>query len=402
MYILKKNTTRCNSELSLRELLQKFLDENEILVSSIASEIKVHIDTLQKFLSGETDLKFMQAIRIMKILGLTDEELISSYSKNFDIEAEKETLENLEEIAFVTQNFNIPELKKMGIISPRAKLNEYATYICKFFNFSSIYQYNDTSLTPTLFSKSRRKVLAEKESKMTNFWLKCAIHSFNQIGNPHEYDKELLTQLIKRSSEFTKDTVYGYYRFILVLYQLGITVLTQPYTTKTKAFGGTLVLNGKPCIIITDMGKKYHKLWLSLMHELYHVINDYEMLETMEYHFSTPNEPDLLINEEKADQFALDILIHPSIQENLAKIIDFPIKVKALANELGVADCIIYGVYLEGLPNGPIKNNMFARLSKYLLPSEIATKNILFDPIKKRSLENAIETMRNKLTKAVI
>ena len=269
---------------------------------------------------------------------------------------------------------------------------------------NSIYEYDDTSLMPTLFSKSKRKVLEEKESKMTSFWLKCAIQSFLKIGNPNEFDRDLLLQLLRRSAEFTEDEKNGYYRFVLVLYQIGITVLTQSYATGTNAHGATLILNGKPCIIVTDMGKKYYKLWLSLLHELYHVVNDFDIIETLSYHFSTPNMPDLLLNEQKADQFALDILINPTIQEKLGKVVSFPANVKSLAQKLHVSPSIIYGVYLELLPKGKMKNQQFARFNKeeMLITTEIATKNILFDPISKRSLTVAIDEMKSALERKVI
>ena len=157
-----------------------------------------------------------------------------------------------------------------------------------------------------------------------------------------------------------------------------------------------MILDGKPCIVITDMGKKYHKLWLSLLHELYHVINDFDIIESISYHFSTPNNPDLLLNEQKADKFALDILINPTIQEKLNKIVSFPSRVKLLAKELHISPSIIYGVYLESLPNGKTKSNEFAKYNndEMLISSKIATKKILFDPISKRSLENAIEELK--------
>ena len=97
---------------------------------------------------------------------------------------------------------------------------------------------------------------------MTTFWVKCAVSSFIKIDNPNEFDRNLLVQLIKRASEFTYDEVNGYYRFVLVLFQLGITVITQPYASGTNAYGGTMIVNGKPCIVITDKGKQYHKLWI--------------------------------------------------------------------------------------------------------------------------------------------
>lgn len=109
---------------------------------------------------------------------------------------------------------------------------------------------------------------------------------FSQINNPYEYNRDLLIELLKRISEFTLDKVHGYEKVVLILFRLGVTVLTQPYISGTRAFGVTMILEGKPCIVITDMNKKYHKLWINLLHELYHVINDFDILENLLYHIS--------------------------------------------------------------------------------------------------------------------
>lgn len=403
MYIGKINTVITAPDVSLRELLAKFIQENEIVESSIAEEIGVHKETLSKFLEGATELKFMPTIRLMKLLNLTESQLVAAYCKDLGIESSS-SLDKFERLAYIMQNFDVPTLKKIGIIKSRAKIDEYEECICSFLGFSSIYEYDDTSLMPTLFSKSKKRILQEKESKMTTFWLKCAISSFSKINNPNEYDKELLFQLLKRVSEFTQDEVNGYKRFVLVLFQLGVTVLTQSYVSGTKSFGVTMILEGKPCIVITDMNKKYHKLWINLLHELYHVINDFEMLESMDYHLTNSETPELLLNENRADQFALDVLINPSVQSKLRKIVSFPFKVNLLAKELNVSPSIIYGVYLESLPNGRLKNQEFAKYnnSDNLISSEIATRNVLFDAVEKRSLEDAIERMKTELFKSVI
>lgn len=401
MYLIKNNSNLRSEILPLRDVLSRFLKENEITDSAIAEEVGVTRATLSKFLKGESELKFMQAVRLMKVLGIPETDYVTAYCEGKD--AEEDSLERLERISYISKNFDLAALKKLGII-PKVKVEEYEKCICNFLGINSIYEYDDTSLMPALFSKSKRRMLEEKESKMTSFWLKCAIQSFLKIGNPNDFDKDLLLQLLRRSAEFTKDEKNGYYRFVLVLYQIGIIVLTQSCATGTNAHGATLILNGKPCIIITDMGKKYHKLWLSLLHELYHVVNDFEIIETLNYHFSTPDMPDLLLNEQKADQFALDILINPVIQEKLGRVVSFPAKVKALANELHISPSIIYGVYLESLPNGKMKSQQFAKFNneKMLIASEIATKNILFDPISKRSLKVAIDEMKSILEKKAI
>ena len=403
MYVVHPNNHVRSVALSLRDMLSRFLSENDIPCYAIADEIMASRATLEKFIKGEADLKFMQAVRLMKVLGVPESDYVSVYCKDKD-DVENESFDKLERLSYIVKNFDIPALKRLGIITSRAKIDDYEKCICDFLGLQSIYQYEDTSLMPVLFSKSKRKIIEEKESKMTSFWLKCSIATFMKMNNPYDFDRDLLIQLLKRTAEFTEDEKNGYYRFVLVLYQLGVTVLTQSYHVGTNTHGCTMIINGKPCLVVTDMGKKYHKLWLSLLHELYHVINDFDLIETLNYHFSTPDEPDLLFNEKKADQFGLDVLIPPAIQEKLKSIVPFPIKVKALSSQLHVSPAVVYGVYLENLPNGKEKSRQFSIYNKenMLLSSEVATKDILFDPVNKRSLEKAIEGMKTVFDKKAI
>lgn len=403
MYILKHSSTDGYAESSLREMLSCFIKENHILPSALADEIKIHEDTLNKYLEGRAELKLNQAVRIMKILGLTESQFVQAYFKEAD-EVDEQAFDRLERISYVAKNFDIPALRKLGIIRARAKMEEYEHCICSFLGLSSIYEYDDVSLLPTLFSKSKRKVAEEKEAKMTVFWLRCAYRSFTRIGNPNEYDRNLLLQLVRKAPEFTADEANGYYRFVWVLYQIGVTVLTQAYTPGTKAYGGAIIIEDKPCIVVTDMGKQYHKLWISLLHELHHVINDFELLKSMTYHFSTPDMPDLLLNEAKADKFAYDVLVNPTVQSHLNRVMAFPSRVQELAVQLGVSPAIIYGVYLEQLTDKEAKKTMFARFNKlgYLSSSDIATKRIIFDPVGRKSLVEAIDRMKKQLLQKVV
>ena len=131
----------------------------------------------------------------------------------------------------------------------------------------------------------------------------------------------MLEEFVKHIYEYTTDEIHGYEKVILVLYNLGVTVLTQPYVSGTGKYGATMIIDGKPCVVITDMNKKYHKLWLSLLHELYHILNDYDMLQKIAYHITTKDNPDLFLNEDSADTFALNMLIKQSDREELPQII---------------------------------------------------------------------------------
>jgi Predicted Zn peptidase len=386
--------------MSLSEMLNAFLIENEITESAVADEIGINRETLSKFLKGETDLKFNNAIRIMKLLNLSEKQFVSMYSNEISNE-ESAKIESSERLSYLARNFDIPTFKKLGIISKRAKLEDYESQICSFFGFKTIYEYDDASLMPVLFSKSKVKIAQEKALKMRIFWLKCNTYSFLKIGNPYEFDKELLIEFLKRMRYFTEDTKYGYEKVVRILYGLGVTVLTQPYIAQTGAFGVSMIINDKPCIVITDMMKKYHKLWLTLLHELYHIIMDYDILLAMKYHISDSTLPDLILNEGKADQFALDVLVPKEIRSKLKQIVPFPYKMNDLANELKVDISILYGVYLETVPKD-VQPLEFSKYSHILKDTKRTINEIVFDAIERQSLNDAIEKMKTIFSRIAI
>ena len=82
MYIIKKQieTDQSTNEKSLREMLNELITENEVAVSSIAEEIGINKDSFAEYLKGGYDLKLSQAIKLMKLLGLTESQLISAYN----------------------------------------------------------------------------------------------------------------------------------------------------------------------------------------------------------------------------------------------------------------------------------------------------------------------------------
>ncbi|MDR0892836.1 MAG: hypothetical protein LBN24_09505 [Mediterranea sp.] len=396
MFIVHKKETVDDKNASLRSILKQVINENEIPVSSLADQLNINRRMFEKYLSEGGDLKFSQAISIMQFLNMEESDFIRAY-KN-DMTDEDDSSERSKRLAFLYKHFDIPTLKDVGVIKKRAKIDEIEDQLCAFLGLQqSIYEYEMFAVLPTLFSKSKRLIAEEKATKMTSFWLKCAIQTFKVINNPYEYNRELLIEFVKRIHEYTEDQIHGYEKVILILYRIGVTVLTQPYISKTGSFGVTMLMDNKPCIVITDMKKKYHKLWMSLIHELYHVINDYNMLQSS-YHISAGDEQDILFNEEKADLFALNVLIPEEIRIRLSSIVRFPIKVRMLASQIAVDPSIIYGIYLESLP----KEQQINEFKKYggqncLFSSDIAIRNVQFDPIGYQNLNKAIEYIRNNL-----
>ena len=86
------------------------------------------------------------------------------------------------------------------------------------------------------------------------------------------------------------------------------------------------------------------------MHELYHVINDYEYIAKANFHISDSQEQDLFVSETDADNFAFNALIGPQAFTIASKIINNPYKVDVFAQKLGIHNSLVYGQYLERLP----------------------------------------------------
>jgi HTH-type transcriptional regulator/antitoxin HigA len=106
-----------------------------------------------------------------------------------------------------------------------------------------------------LFSKTKRSFA----DKMKDFWVKSAYQCFRVMSNPNDYDREALKDILVKIKPYSQDVERG------ISYSLQSTlqcwcncyhVQTQLPTTQVR--GGTFIVNGKPCIVLTDLNKKVH------------------------------------------------------------------------------------------------------------------------------------------------
>ncbi len=386
-----------NAVEPLRTILQRVISDNDIPESSLAEMLDIDRRTFEAYLNEGKDLKFTQALAIMKFLGMEEREFIESYEKDLEEDINENKVEQAERLAYILNNFDVNTLKKIGVLKKRCKIEDYEKQLIDFFGFhSSIYEYNSFAPIVTLYSKSKVSIEATKRAKMDEFWIRCSRYSFEKINNPYEYDEELLSLFLKKIHEYTCDTVHGYEKVVMTLFRMGVTVLTQPYLQGVGSFGASMFVNGKPCIIVTDMMKKYHKLWLTLLHELYHIIMDRQMLERTVYHISSQDDMTLFFNEGKADEFARNLLVPTNISGHMSNIMVSPYRVKKLADGLSLHPSIVYGVYLEGL-SSDIQKREFPKYASQLIGSDTATRPIVFNPAQSGNLNVAIDEIKEKL-----
>ncbi len=386
------------SPKSVKDLLNEYKEEHALSVLALSNILDIDRKTVQSILDGTAiDLKFSHVVKIMNLLDIKNKDFFSISFQNVG-EKELESIEKTRRIAYLLENFDLEGLKACGVIGSLTKYEEIEQKLCSFLGLKNIFEYSRLGINIPLFSQSKRSVNEKKKQKMLNFWLKCARLTFLQINNSFEYNEELLIEFIKRLKTFSVDTKEGFTTVLCVLFKLGITVLVQSYHTKTTAFGISMIVNEKPCIVITDLGKRYDKLWGTLLHELYHIINDYEYIAKANFHISDSQERDLFVSEDDADKFAFDALMGPQAFAIASKIINYPYKIDMLAQKLGIHASLVYGQYLERVPKDRQKDE-FPKYAKYLLSSDIAIKNIIYNPIDFKELSEAVSKIREQYRK---
>ena len=212
---------------------------------------------------------------------------------------------------FLVETFDLPNLKKTGFISSVKDYDAIEVKIKTYFGFDSIYEYNKVNVTPA-FSTTNKK----KSSGQIEFWIASAYRQFIRIENPNPYDRDELLKIISSFRDYSIDLGDGLIKVSQELFKQGITVLFQPSMAALQTKGAVLPVKDKPCIIISDFNKSYASIWHSLIHELFHVLFDWDDIRENKYCRLSDDE-DEDPREIEADSFAYDYLLPPLYERAL-------------------------------------------------------------------------------------
>jgi len=149
--------------------------------------------------------------------------------------------------------------------------------------------------------------------------------------------------IIPKIRPYTRNVKQGLFTVIKALYNAGVTVIFQKHLSKTQIRGATIIVNEKPCIVITDLRKNYATIWFALVHELHHVLYDLNIVRDTAFHLT--GEPDLFLIEERANEFAQEILFPKEKLRYIAPMIHNELVVRQYAEQNGVHPSIIYSFY---------------------------------------------------------
>ena len=379
------------SNISIKDLINEKKEELGITSDLQLSKV-LNIDrtTLNRILTGDVNkVDLFSILKITQFLGVNLEKLAQVYVASLKPEFIGE-LEQARRSNYIIKNFDLTGLKKAGIIDDVSNLASVEQRLLEFFDLDSIFEYSDSD-TSVLFSRTK----ANSNDKMRFAWVRSAFFQFKKIQNPHTFDNESLLLLIPKIRSYTQYEEKGFITVLQALYLVGVTVIVQPYLNRTQVRGGTFIIGNMPCIVLTDYKKSYPTLWFTLMHELYHVLYDFEDLKSWKYHLT--GEPDtLLFREEDADLFAREILFPVEKLNYIRHMMNASAIVAQYAEKNNVHPSIIYSFYCW--QQEKIGNKVWGLYDKFIPNSDKAIKHIKTNPYNKRKVFDEIETIKKYLT----
>ncbi|MEZ4772388.1 MAG: XRE family transcriptional regulator [Bacteroidia bacterium] len=380
------------------EINLKTLMENKKVQFGISSDrqlsqiIGIDRNTIGRILNGEVQkVDILSILKINQFLGIPLNRLIQIYVASMQSGSVAE-LEAVRKKTFIIENFDLNSLKKIGFIETTTDFDQIEHRICSFFGLESLFQFKQ-EIGNVLFSRTKNA----SDDKIREFWVRCAFTQFERINNPNNFEATLVEKFATKIRLHTRQEETGLITVLRALYSLGVTVIVQSYLSKIQIRGATFSVNGKPCIVITDYRKSYDTLWFSLMHELAHVIYDFEDIKSMKYHL-TGGIPDLFITEEQegvADYFARQLLVSDDKLNYILPFIDTPTIVNDYAKKIGVHPALIYGFYCWDQSSRD--REIYAKYASYIPKSTQAVRLMKSNPWEKTNLFEQVEYIKAQL-----
>lgn len=383
-----------NSEgLTLKMLFEKRMAALDLSQNQVEKLLNIERKSLDGIL--DRTAKRVDIVNILKLgsfLNLAPEKLLSIYLTEMPSDTIGD-LEKARKAIFIVSHFDLANLYKVKFLNSKNDFEYIENRINNFFSLESIYQYNDIQLFPA-FSRTKRA----SNNKMREFWIKSVYTFFKSINNPNGFDRSALVELIPKIRPYTMNIEKGLLIVAQALYNVGITVIFQPSLPTVQSRGATFLVNEKPCIVLTDLNQNYPTVWFALLHELHHVLYDLETIEKNSYHIT--GELDLLlINEDKANEFAREYLFSADRTKYIAPFIDNEHLVKEYARQSQVHPSFIYSFYNYDKSNQGY-SNAWSRYKQYFPDLKLTLKNFNAHSWD-RNLEESINIIKESVFKNI-
>ena len=348
---------------TLKELFEKKLIQLKISTTSALEILEMSSRTLKGILDGTQ--KTFDHTALLKIASLLQEPKDKVIKLYFDLLEERHPISSSttpEKIKFIKENFPLAILKKDGFIDNLTDFNHIEERICARLALKSIFEYRRPGMDVAFSSGNMFK----PQNELTrSFWIAAAKAYFEQIDNPNKFDPERLADYFPKLRWQSTDVEHGFSNVIRHLYKLGVTVIYQPPLHTLQLRGATFSVNDAPCIVITNYVGFYSTLWFALVHEILHVIFDWEEIKDNAYHLSDDSNSDLSVKEKESEtnKYARHYLFSVDKMKKVKPFLNDISYVKEFALDNHVHESIIYA--FNAYETGDKDRMAWARARRY-------------------------------------
>lgn len=317
---------------------ERRLSETGLKSSQVAKLLGIERKSLDLILKGASKQPSLaNLMKVAEFLGLELHSVVASLLQGQSRESVG-ALDSARKATFVADHFDLPRLKASGFIERVDDLPAIEARVCAYFGLDRLEEYSGIE-AGVLYSKTKNPYT----NKMIDFWMKSASGYFDMLQSDRPYSRESLAALVPKIRGYTRDVAGGLPTVIRALYNAGVTVLYQQHLAKTSIRGATMLVKDKPCIVITDLNKNYATIWFALVHELHHVLYDLDTIRDTTFHLT--GEPDLFLIEQKANEFARELLFSREKMDYVRPLINNPVVVAQAARKHNVHPSLIYSFF---------------------------------------------------------
>ena len=380
---------------TLKELFESKLNQLQISTTSALEILKMSSRTLKGILDGSQ--KTFDHTALLKIASLLQEPREKVVKLYFDSLAEKHpiaTTATPEKIEFIKANFPLAILKKNKFIESITDFDEIEKKICSRLGLKSIFEYRKPQMDVAFSSGDHFK----PQNELTRaFWIAAAKSCFEEIDNPYDFRPQALADYFPKLRWQSTDVEHGFLNVVRHLFKMGVTVIYQPPLHTLQLRGATFAVNDKPCIVITNYVGFYSTLWFALIHEILHVIFDWQEIKSNSYHLSDDSSTDISVKEKEAEtnKYARQYLFSNEKAKKIKPFLNDISYVKEYALDNHVHESIIYA--FNAFDNGRDDRQAWARARRYDGDIKKCVKKIDISWDNNERLENIFRKLKTEI-----
>lgn len=329
-----------NSPIAIHpgEHIKEIIEDMDVTQSEFANRLGVTNKYLSDLINGKAGITEDKAERLARMFGnsmLYWLNLQSNYDVAISSIATQELLET-ECNLLVQVDFEL--LVKLGLVKNEKSKTEKVKQLRSLYRVASLQNLN------TIYSAAFRKSLNTKKNNSFGIsaWLQtCEILTKNK--KTCNYNKNNLSTSI---NAICKMTILEPYVFMpqlnKLLLECGIILILLPHFSGTGISGATKWLSCDTAMVsMSSRGKDADKFWFTLLHELYHVLQEHKKEVTISFEDNTSDEDE---TEQLANEFAANSLIpYNELQKFLKNAPLTKNEILSFAEQIGIMPGIVVG-----------------------------------------------------------